>query len=66
MAVRPKKEKKGPLDNFLINGPPIVRRTHKYGIELPKPGKYTIEHARKLDQKNGDSLYMTALKKRNG
>ena len=44
----------------------VVRTTHKYGIELPKPGKDTIEHARKLDQKNGNTLYMTALQKEMG
>ena len=41
----------------------VVRTTHKYGIELPKPGKDTIENARKLDEKNGNTLYMTALNK---
>ena len=44
----------------------VVRTTHKYGIELPKPGKDTIEHARKLDQKNRNTLYMTALQKEMG
>ena len=41
----------------------LVRTTHKYGIELPKPGKDTIKNARKLDQKNRNTLYMTALNK---
>ena len=44
----------------------MVRTTQKYGIELPKPGKDTIKHARKLDQKNGNTLYMTALQKEMG
>ena len=44
----------------------MVRTTHKYGIELPKPGKDTIEHARKLDRKNGNTLYMTTLQKEMG
>jgi hypothetical protein len=44
----------------------VARTTHKYGIELPRPGKDTIENARKLDLKNGNTLYMTALAKEMG
>lgn len=40
---------------------------HKFGIELPKPGKDTIEWwARKLEHKNSNSLWMTALEKELG
>ena len=44
----------------------VVRTTHKYGIELPKPGRDTIRHAMELDRKNGNSLYMDALHKEMG
>ena len=44
----------------------VVRTMHKYGIELPKSGKDTIKHARKLDQKNRNTLYMTAFSKEIG
>ena len=44
----------------------VVRTTHKYCIELPRPGKDTIENARKFNQKNRNTLYMTALSKEMG
>ena len=44
----------------------VVKMTHKYGIELPRPGKDTIESARKLDEKNSNTFYMTALRKEMG
>jgi hypothetical protein len=45
----------------------VVRMTHKLGIELPKPGKDTIEWwARKLDHKTSNTLWMTALEKELG
>ena len=33
------------------------QRTHKYGIEIPK----SIEHARKIDEKNGNTLWWDAI-----
>ena len=33
--------------------------THKYGIEIPT----SIEHAKELDKKNGNTLWQDALKK---
>ena len=35
----------------------VVRTTHKYGIELPKPGKDTIEHARKQEAQSKEWEY---------
>mmetsp|Transcript_2939 Transcript_2939/g.6245 ORF Transcript_2939/g.6245 Transcript_2939/m.6245 type:complete len:166 (-) Transcript_2939:1675-2172(-) len=37
----------------------MKRKTHKYGIEIPT----SVEHARRLDQQNGDTMWMDALKK---
>jgi hypothetical protein len=44
----------------------VVKMTHKYSIELPRLGKDTIKNARKLDEKNGNTFYMTALSKEMG
>ena len=35
------------------------KRTHKYGIEIPK----SVAHARELDKANGNAMWMDALKK---
>ena len=35
------------------------KKTHKYGIEIPT----SVEHARKLDEENGNTLWMDALNK---
>ena len=37
--------------------------THKYGIELPEPGKNTITSARELDRRNKNTFWMDALAK---
>lgn len=37
----------------------MTRKTHKYGIEVP----ISIAHARKLDARNGNTMWMDALKK---
>ena len=39
--------------------PRVLKRTHKYGIEIPT----SVEHARVLDRKNGNTLWMDALAK---
>ena len=44
----------------------IHRMTHKYGIELPAPGKDIAKNAFELDRKNGNTLYMDALGKEMG
>ena len=41
-----------------------VRRTaHKYGIEMPAPGRDIVQNARDLDRKNGNTLWMDLLAK---
>ena len=37
----------------------LRNKTHKYGVELPQ----SVEHAYKLDQQNGDSLWRNAIRK---
>jgi hypothetical protein len=37
----------------------VKKTTHKYGIEIPT----SVEHAKKLDAANGNTLWMDALKK---
>ena len=37
----------------------IFRTTHKYGTEIPT----SIEHARKLDEANGNDFWRKAIKK---
>lgn len=41
-----------------------VRRTsHKYGVEMPRPGKDTVQDAIDIDRRNGNTLWQDALKK---
>ena len=37
----------------------VKKRTHKYGIEIPRD----VAHARELDRQNGNTLWMDALRK---
>ena len=37
----------------------MLKKTHKYGIEIPT----SIEHAKRLDEANGNTLWMDALRK---
>jgi len=37
--------------------------THKYGIEMPAPGRDIIQNANDLDHKNGDTCWMDSLAK---
>ena len=37
----------------------LMVTTHKYGIEIPK----SINHAKELDKKNGNTLWMDGLNK---
>ena len=37
----------------------VRKTTHKYGVEIPN----SVEHARRLDQANGNTLWMDALSK---
>jgi hypothetical protein len=34
----------------------VRRTTHKYGIELPAPGRDVVQNAIDLDRKNGDTF----------
>ena len=40
--------------------------THKYGIEMPAPGRDIVQNARDLDRKNGNTLWMDSLAKEMG
>ena len=53
-AVRPKKEKKGPLDKYLINGSPtrVCRRVSNKSSTMDKPTEY-FDSARKTCKKTG-------------
>ena len=44
----------------------IRRTTHKYGIEMPAPGKNVVQNAIDLDRRNGDTLWMDSLAKEMG
>ena len=44
----------------------IRRTTHKYGIEMPVPGKDIVQNAIDLDCQNGDTLWMDQLAKEIG
>ena len=41
----------------------IRRTTHKYGIEMPVPGKDIVQNAIDLDRRNGNTLWMDLLAK---
>jgi hypothetical protein len=41
----------------------VMKTTHKYGIEMPAPGRDVVKHAQELDQKNGNTFWMDALAK---
>jgi hypothetical protein len=44
----------------------IWQRTHKYGIEMPAPGKNTIANTIELDRWNGNTFWMNSLGKEIG
>jgi hypothetical protein len=39
----------------------VRRTTHKYGIEMPEPGRDTVQNAIDLDRKNGDTFWMDSI-----
>ena len=41
----------------------ICRTTHKYGIEMPQPGKDIVQNAINLDCQNGNTFWQDALAK---
>jgi hypothetical protein len=41
----------------------VRRTTHKYGIEMPAPGRDIVQKAIDLDRKNGDTFWMDSLAK---
>jgi hypothetical protein len=41
----------------------VRRTTHKYGIEMPAPGRDIVQNAIDLDRKNGDTFWMDSLAK---
>jgi len=41
----------------------VRRTTHKYGIEMPAPGREIVQNAIDLDRKNGDTFWMDSLAK---
>ena len=41
----------------------IRRTTHKYGIEMPAPGRYIVQNSIELDRQNGNTLWMDSLAK---
>ena len=40
-----------------------IKTTHKYGIEMPVPGKDVVQHAIDLDRRNGNTLWRDSLTK---
>ncbi len=44
----------------------IKKTTHKYGIEMPVPGKDVVQHAIDLDRWNGNTLWRDLLAKEMG
>ncbi len=44
----------------------VWQTTHKYGIEMPAPGKNTIANAIELDRQNGNTFWMNSLGKEMG
>ena len=40
-----------------------IKTTHKYGIEMPVPGKDVVQHAIDLDRRNGNTLWRDSLAK---
>ena len=41
----------------------VKKTTHKYGIEMPAPGRDVVKNAQELDQRNGNTFWMDALAK---
>ena len=41
----------------------VCRTTHKYGIEMPAPGRDIVQNARDLDRKSCNTLWMDLLAK---
>ena len=41
----------------------VRRTTHKHGIEMPAPGRDTVQNAIDLDHKNSDTFWMDSLAK---
>ena len=44
----------------------IRKATHKYGIEMPYPGKDFVQNAIDLDRQNGNTLWMDSFAKEMG
>ena len=44
----------------------IKKTTHKYGVEMPMPGKDVVQHAIYLDRRNGNTLWRDSLAKEMG
>ena len=44
----------------------IKKATHKYGVEMPMPGKNVAQNAIDLDRRNGTTLWMDLLAKEMG
>ena len=44
----------------------IRRTTHKYGIQMPAPGKDIVQDAIDLELQNGNTLWMDSLAKEMG
>jgi hypothetical protein len=41
----------------------VKKKTHKYGVEMPSPGKNVVQNAIDLDRQNGTTLWMDLLAK---
>jgi hypothetical protein len=41
----------------------VKKTTHKYGIEMPAPGRDVVKNAQELDRRNGNTFWMDALAK---
>jgi hypothetical protein len=44
----------------------VRRTTHKYGIEMPTPGRDIVQNAMDLDRRNGNTFWMDSLAKEMG
>jgi hypothetical protein len=44
----------------------VKKTTHKYGVEMPSPGKNVVQNAIDLDRRNGTTLWMDSLAKEMG
>ena len=44
----------------------IRQTTHKYGIEMPAPGRNIVQNSIELDRRNGNTIWTDALAKETG